>query len=65
MQSKKDILFARKDTQGKTHWMRVGMLIVKDNGKTSIKLDVIPVGFDGWLSIGEDERTNEPTEKAF
>jgi len=65
MQSKKDILFARKTPDGKTIWLRVGMLILKDNGKQSIKLDAIPVGFDGWLSIGEDERTNEPTEKAF
>lgn len=65
MKSKRDILYGRKDSNGKTIWMRVGMLIVKENGKTAIKLDAIPVGFDGWLAIGEDDRTATAPDVVF
>lgn len=58
MKVKKDVLYGRKDKEGKTLWMRVGMLIQKDNGKWAIKLDAIPTNFDGWLTIGEDDRSS-------
>ena len=57
MKQYKDVLFAKKIGNGKTVWLKCGMFLQKDNGKWSIKLDAIPVGFDGWLAIGEDVRT--------
>ena len=34
----------------KAQWVNVGRVIEKD-GKLSLKLDVIPVGFDGWIKF--------------
>lgn len=49
-----DVCFARKDEKNnKTHWEKCGVLLVKDDGKMSINLNVIPVNFDGWLNVFE------------
>ena len=51
----------------KTSWKRCGSLFVNDeDGRMSIKLDMIPVGshFQGWLSVFEprDNEFSKPIE---
>ena len=41
-----------KDRNGdeKTRWLKMGVCFESDKG-LSIKIDSMPVGFDGWLSL--------------
>ena len=40
-----------KTEEGKPIWGKIGALIHKDNNKLSLKLDLIPIGWDGWAEI--------------
>lgn len=42
-----------KDANGETkaRWLTCGAVFEKDNGKLSLKIDCIPVNFDGWLNL--------------
>ncbi len=59
-----DLLWKKSENEGKAHWERVGVMLVKDDGKKSVKLDVLPVGqWDGWLVVSErkaKEKVKEP-----
>ena len=59
-----DLLWKKSENDGKAHWERVGVMLVKDDGKKSIKFDVMPVGqWDGWLVVSErkaKEKVKEP-----
>ncbi len=49
-----DLLWKKSEDNGKARWERVGVLITKDDGKMSIKVDLIPVSnWDGWLVVAE------------
>ena len=50
-----DVLYKRGENDGKGIWIKCGIVLQKDNGKMSLKLDAIPTGcdFDGWLVISE------------
>ena len=49
-----DLLWKKSETNGKAQWEKVGMLMEKDQGKMSVKLDVLPAGnWDGWLVVAE------------
>ncbi len=39
---------------------KVGILMVKDDGRMSIKLNFIPVNFNGWLNVYEQQDRSEP-----
>ncbi len=41
-----DLLYKKADNKGKARWEKVGVLIDKEDGKKSIKLDLIPVSSD-------------------
>ena len=43
-----------KDGEEKTSWSRCGVLMQTPNG-FRIKLDVIPIGGDGWFTVFEDD----------
>lgn len=48
-----NISYAREDGE-KTYWHDMGILIVKEDGKMSIKLNVMPIGaWNGWLVVSE------------
>lgn len=58
-----DLLWKRaEDKNGKARWERVGVLMEKDDGKLSLKLDLIPVSkdWDGWLVVSERKERDEP-----
>ena len=53
-----DLLWRRSETrenkEGKTRWEKVGILVEKDNGRKSIKINMIPAGdWDGWLVVSD------------
>ena len=49
-----DVLWKKSETNGKAQWERVGILLEKDDGKRSMKLDLVPAGeWDGWLVVAE------------
>ncbi len=49
-----DLLWKISETKGKAQWEKVGMLLEKEHGKMSVKLDVLPAGnWDGWPVVSE------------
>ncbi len=59
-----DLLWKKSENEGKAQWERVGVMLVKEDGKKSMKLDVLPIGqWDGWLVVSErkaKEKVKEP-----
>lgn len=60
-----------KDAQGqeKTSWLRIGVLLMKDDGKMSLKLEALPIPNDRgevWISFFEprDKRESAPARSA-
>lgn len=55
------LVFPRTSTKNgeeKTFWERCGVIFQKE-GKFKLKLDMIPVGFDGWLEVVEFDDKKE------
>lgn len=51
-----DLLWKKsEDKEGKARWEAVGIFLEKDDGKKSVKIDMIPAGkdWDGWLAVSE------------
>ena len=60
-----DLLWKKSENDGKAQWERVGVMLVKDDGKKSVKFDVMPVGqWDGWLVVSE-RKVKEKVKEAF
>ena len=56
-----DLLWKRSEIKGKTQWEKVGILLEKEDGKKSLKLDLMPaVGWDGWLIVSERKPKETP-----
>lgn len=56
-----DLLWKRSEDKGKARWERVGILMTKDDGKMSVKIDLIPASaWDGWLVVSERKEREEP-----
>ena len=58
-----DVIYKKgEQDDGKAIWMRCGIMIEKDNGKKSLKLDVVPAGsaWDGWLVVAERKQADGP-----
>jgi hypothetical protein len=57
-----DLLWKKSEHNGKANWERVGVMIRKDDGKQSMKLDLVPAGeWDGWLVVSERKsKTDSP-----
>jgi hypothetical protein len=51
--------YTDRNGQEKAQWTTVGRVIEKD-GKLSLKLDTIPVGFDGWIKFFEPKEKTKP-----
>jgi hypothetical protein len=61
MQKVYDLLWKKSEENGKAVWEKVGIMLEKDNGKRSLKLDLMPMGsWDGWLVVSE-RKTKETT----
>jgi hypothetical protein len=56
-----DLLWKKPEIKGKTQWEKVGILLEKEDGKKSLKLDLVPaVGWDGWLIVSERKPKETP-----
>jgi hypothetical protein len=64
MSNVKDIVRIRKYDQNgeeKTAFDNIGILIIKSDGKVSIKLNAIPAGpWDGWLIAVDKKAKDKP-----
>ena len=54
--------YTDKSGNEKAQWTTVGRVIEKD-GKLSLKMDVIPVGFDGWIKFFEPKQKDSQPRK--
>jgi sulfur relay (sulfurtransferase) DsrC/TusE family protein len=43
----------RETGEEKTSWIRCGAVIEKANGKKAVKLEALPIEFNGWLNCTE------------
>ena len=58
-----DLLWKRSEDKGKARWEKVGVLMEKEEGKRSVKLDLIPASnWDGWLVVAERKERERETE---
>ena len=49
-----------EDKGGKARWSKVGILMEKNDGKKSVKLNTLPVGsWDGWLVVSEKRERDD------
>jgi hypothetical protein len=54
--------YQAKDGTEKTKWIRIGSVIQTKSGKMSLKLETIPLNWDGWASLMEP-RQDEPKRR--
>jgi len=53
-----------EDKNGKARWEKVGVLMERDEGKKSVKIDLVPAGsWDGWLVVAERRPKDTSTEQ--
>ena len=45
--------YVGKDGKERRKWIRCGVVVETKNGGQAIKLETIPVNFDGWLQMKE------------
>ena len=48
--------YTDKEGQEKTRWIKCGAIIETKNGKKKVKLESIPVEFNGWLECFKDDQ---------
>jgi hypothetical protein len=55
--------YTDREGNEKTRWTKCGIKIQKDDGSESLKMDVVPLGGDGWFTIKEQKpRSEEPRQ---
>lgn len=58
--------YTDKEGKEKTKWTQLGVMLQGD-GKISIKLETLPVNFDGWINcyaIEENQNQNQSNNQA-
>jgi hypothetical protein len=53
-----------KDGVEKKRYLTVGSLFIYDDGGMSIKLDAVPTGFDGNLSVYDRDNNNQQNQNS-
>ena len=48
-----------KDGEEKTRWSKIGTVMETKSGKLAIKIDTIPVNWDGWASLMEPRQKDD------
>ena len=54
--------YQARDGSEKTKWQTIGACFIKDDGKMSIKLEYIPVNWDGNAQIFDREQRQAPQQ---
>ena len=52
-----------KDGVEKIKWMKVGVCMDTKQGSLAVKLESLPVNFDGWLSLAEPKAKDSFTPR--
>jgi hypothetical protein len=55
--------YTDKAGQEKTSWLTIGKVIEKQNGGLTLKLDCVPVAFDGWVQFFDPPKDDEKTQR--
>ncbi|HEY9017657.1 hypothetical protein [Thiomicrospira sp.] len=50
-----NLVFSSGKTGNKNHWVKSGALYQRPDGSFAVKLDQLPIGFDGWFSVFPEE----------
>ena len=58
-----DVAFAQTGKDGKAYWKQIGAVLQTDKG-FSLKLETIPVGWDGWATLFEPKAKESKPEPA-
>jgi len=45
--------YTNRDGNEKTRYVNVGALFARDDGSMTMKLEAVPVGFNGWINFYE------------
>lgn len=45
--------YSDRDGNEKTRYVNVGALLQRDDGSMALKLEAVPVGFNGWINFYE------------
>lgn len=53
-----------RDGNEKKRYQNIGSAFTRDDGSMSIKLDSVPVGFTGWISLYVPKDRQEPARAA-
>ena len=59
---KYDVCVGRKGKDEKTYWNKVGVVLQTEKG-FRLKLESIPVGWDGWAALFEPKESGNGQEK--
>lgn len=51
--------YTAKDGTEKKQYTTIWKLLIKDDGNMSVKIDTVPLGWDGWANIYEVEKKKE------
>ena len=58
-----DLIWKKSENKGKAQWEKVGVYLEKEDGKRSVKLDLVPAGaWDGWLVVSERKQKEAARE---
>lgn len=55
----------QKDGQEKTRWAKIGTVMETKSGKLAMKIDTIPVNWDGWASLMEPRPKDDKNDIPF
>lgn len=54
-----------KDGVEKNKWVKVGVVVDTKNGGLALKIEQLPVPFDGWLQLAEPKQKNSNNSSSF
>lgn len=52
-----------KDGVEKNKWVKVGVVVDTKNGGLALKIEQLPVPFDGWLQLAEPKAKEQSTQQ--
>lgn len=56
--------YTNKQGEEKKSWMKIGKVLQTQKG-FSLKLDAVPVGWDGWAMLAEPKEQEKPQKADF
>lgn len=57
-----DVSVAEK-RDDKTYWKKIGVVLQTDKGGFALKIEMLPVGWDGWAQLFEPKEDDKRPER--